>query len=141
MISSIPTLTIDGFVTNKYIQMYKLFEYFLASDYSQSNTFSGKVASLKYILATETSETMTSTIENQLRNLYISYFDSVNVQTWTEVIGSKLHIYIDIMAEDNDKTYTLSKEVKSTKGEIENYERLLDELWEEYNKRENYEHR
>lgn len=46
----IPSLTVDGFITNKRTQISKIMEYFLASDKSQSNTFYGKVYSLKGIL-------------------------------------------------------------------------------------------
>lgn len=138
MISAIPTLTVDGFVTNKYIQMYKLFEYFLASDFSQSNLYHGEISSLKYILAVFPTERLQQEIENSLQKLYGSYFDKVTVQTWVDEQGAKMNIYVDIHAVDNNKNYVLAKEVKATKGNIENYEKLLDALWEEYNRKENY---
>lgn len=138
MISAIPTLTVDGFVTNKHIQMFKLFEYFLASDYSQSNIYYGEIASLKYILATNPIGELQRSIENALSKLYQAYFDKATINTWVEEEGARYHIYIDILAEDNNKTYSLAKEVKASKGNIENYEKLLDELWEEYNKKETY---
>ena len=51
MKKAIPKLSLEGFVTDKNLQMSQLYELFLASEYSQSNEFNGYITSLKYLIA------------------------------------------------------------------------------------------
>lgn len=138
MDSCIPTLTLDGFVKNKQMIFYKLWEYFLTSEKSQSNTY-GDIASYKYILATglenNDEQSIVRTVESSLYNLYHNYFDNVQVscELGTDPETSTLFVKIDIMASDTDgKTYRLAKEIENSNGEIKNYNTLLNELYEHY---------
>ena len=78
----IPSLTVEGFITNKRTQITKIMEYFLASDKSQSNTFYGKVYSLKGILQEYSSPSdISNAIKSQLTDMCLHHFDSVEVLT------------------------------------------------------------
>lgn len=134
-ISTIPSLTLDGFINNKKIQMTKLFEYFLASDYSQSNTFYTGISSLKYILAkVGTPEEARGTILSQLNKLYSEHFDTVNVSVdLYEPEGTGVaNLHIEILATDDGVTYTLTRELQYTNSGIEEFNTLLDKYYEQY---------
>ena len=49
MKAKLPMLNRNGWIENKEIVIDKLFEHFLASEYSQTNLLYGEVASLKFI--------------------------------------------------------------------------------------------
>ena len=134
MQSSIPSLTLDGWIDNKHLQMRKLWEYFMASEYSQSNTFFGNIASLKYILATELpSNSLASKIEEVLSILYNRYFDSSSVSVYID--DKELNKYkftIAITCTDENNEYYLNRELVYSNGKIETYESLLDDLYDQY---------
>ncbi|MGE3592509.1 MAG: hypothetical protein AB7G52_08465 [Arcobacter sp.] len=137
MIGTIPTLTLDGFVNNKNAQMGKLFEYFLASDYSQSNVFYRDISSLKYLITEyKDSQELKRVIENTLSKLYKRHFDNVSVlvEVKESELSSTTELLINITADNDGKQYYLAKDIKQSNGEIDNYESMLDELHEEYNK-------
>ncbi len=137
MIGTIPTLTLDGFVNNKNAQMGKLFEYFLASDYSQSNVFYRDISSLKYLITEyKDSQELKREIENTLSKLYKRHFDNVSVlvEVKESELSSTTELLINITADNDGKQYYLAKDIKQSNGEIDNYESMLDELHEEYNK-------
>lgn len=137
MNSCLPTLTLDGFVTNKQIMFYKLWEYFLTSEKSQSNTF--PVSSYKYIMATafETNniQNIARNMEGALEHLYKNYFDNVTVdcETAEDSETNTYKVRISISASDSGgTTYRLAKELENTNGEIKNYDKLLNELYDHY---------
>lgn len=141
MTSSVPTLTMDGFVTNKNLMVAKLWAYYLTSDHSQSTTFSGYVQSLKYdLLSSDIDSMLTKNIESSLEELYGNYFDKAKADvvlktdkdTNTQYASISLTL-TDIDEKGYSKKYYLSKEIESTNGEIKNFEKLLDNLYEEYN--------
>lgn len=141
MTSSVPTLTMDGFVTNKNLMVAKLWAYYLTSDHSQSTTFSGCVQSLKYdLLSSDIDSMLTKNIESSLEELYGNYFDKAKADvvlktdkdTNTQYASISLTL-TDIDEKGYSKKYYLSKEIESTNGEIKNFEKLLDNLYEEYN--------
>lgn len=139
MNSCLPTLTLDGFVKNKQMIFYKLWEYFLTSESSQSNTYMGLIASYKHIMATGLSlndvESIRRNVESALDNLYKKYFDNVSISC---EIGEDLEtntniVRISITVSDSDgKTYRLAREIENSNGEIKNYNKLLNELYEHY---------
>lgn len=141
MTSSVPTLTMDGFVTNKNLMVAKLWAYYLTSDHSQSTTFSGDVQSLKYdLLSSDIDSMLTKNIEASLEELYGNYFDKAkaDVVLKTDKDTNTQYASISLTLSDIDekgytKKYYLSKEIESTNGEIKNFEKLLDNLYEEYN--------
>lgn len=145
MISTVPSLTLDGFITNKNIIVAKLWSYYLTSDHSQSTTFRGLVQSLKYdLLSSDIDHMLSKNIEKSLEELYGNYFDKAKADvivktdkgTNTQYASISLTL-TDIDDKNNSKKYYLSKEIESTNGEIKNFEKLLDELYEEYNNQNN----
>ena len=134
-VGTIPSLTVDGFINNKKIQMGKLFEYYLASDYSQSNTFNGQVCSLKYVLAMNNdTESIKKAIAVDLETLYGSHFDKIesNILVVEPEGTGKMNVHIDLIAYHNNETYTLTKELVYSNGDIEQFGTLLDEYYETY---------
>lgn len=133
-IPAIPSLTLDGFITNKSAQMKKLFEYFLASEYSQSNTFQGKISSLQFILANDKDTIATvDLIRTTLISLYKSCFDIVDVVVnYDESDSSSTVNYsIDITCKHEDMYYSLNKDIREKNSKIDNYDELLRALYEE----------
>lgn len=135
MNSSIPSLSLDGWIDNKHMQMAKLWEYFMASEYSQTNLFNGEIASLKYLLATSNpGNNLKLKIEEALIKMYNNYFDNtvceVNIDSTSEL--DKYKVYIQITCIDNNNRYYLEREIKYSNGKIEDFEKSLDELYESY---------
>lgn len=132
--NALPSLTEAGFITNKNLILTKLFGYFLASEYSQSNVFIGKINSLKYILGMNLAPAMfTTAVETSLNKLYAPYFDSVKVITErNDTGGGIVNVYINVICTDGDKTYDLSKEVKIKDGNMVEFENNLDALYDYY---------
>lgn len=131
LISTLPSLSIDGYITNRHVIMYKLWLYFLASEYSQSNIWRKQIYSLKYILNTiDDKMDIGREIELALTKLYENYFDNVQAVCVTNVINvSKIHITISLVCEYDKNTYTLKQELSSTNNHIDDYEEKLDELY------------
>lgn len=132
---TVPTLTTDGWVTNKNLQLVKIFEYFLASDYSQSNTFNGMIASLKYIITmNHTVDETTEAIERTLTKLYASYYDTVSiiVDVTEDDDNGIVNYTINVVCTYDGLQYVLSKmNVKESKGNIINFDELLDDLYKQ----------
>ena len=117
---ALPTLTVNGFTTNKAIIMLKLYEYFLSSDYSQSNIFQGKIASLKYILSeAKNTNTLVTMATNALNDMYSCYFKTVQVDINVDETDASITLDINIIATDeSDTPHTLSKLIKVTDNNI-----------------------
>lgn len=132
--NAIPSLTETGFITNKNLQMSKLFSYFMASDYSQSNLFHGSIASLKYLLAQNTDpRDFVTSLESTLNRLYSNYFEKVETIVDTEETeGGIVNVYIDIKCTDNDGEYYLRREIATKEGNMVEFEKSMDELYEVY---------
>lgn len=137
MESCLPSLTPDGFIRNKRMIFYKLWEYFLTSEYSQSNVYYTKIASLKYALTSfPTAVRLVAATEEMLKTMYENYFDNVTVDCFIINPEDAWQILsISITCYDNEKPdikYTLVKDIKHQKGEIHKYEELLQELYRHY---------
>lgn len=131
----IPSLTVEGFITNKRTQISKIVEYFLASDKSQSNTFYGKVYSLKGILQEYSSPSdIASAIKSQLTEMYLHHFDSVEVLT--DVSEDMTHkgvynIKVDIIGRYGEEIITLSKELPYSMASTTSFDSQLLNLYKE----------
>lgn len=123
----IPALTIDGWDTNPMSQMSKLFEYYQASDYSQSDYFMGKIISLKYTLARDIRPSiLKDNIELDLKNLYSLFFDVVEpIVTVSEERDGVVNIVINLNCTKNGQTYTLARSIKGRKSGIIEYQTKL----------------
>lgn len=134
--NTIPSLSSDGFITNKNMQMARLFSYFMAADYSQSTFFKDKVQSLKYLLAKYNKPaSAANAIRASLAALYTNYFDKVNVYVDQEDTERGIvKLYIDIYCVDSNpyKEYRLSKEIKTKDGNMVEFENSLDILYQYY---------
>ena len=135
MNSVLPSLSDEGFITNKDIIIAKLFKYFLASNFSQSNTFYGDIASLNYIIANNVpDDKLKADLETTLIKLYSRYFDKVDFIATIETDYTDVaKVYIEGTLQDNGNTYTLSKVVAIQGSTITNFENLLDEYYSEVN--------
>ena len=131
----IPSLTVEGFITNKRTQISKIVEYFLASDKSQSNTFYGKVYSIKGILQEYSSPSdIASTIKSQLTEMCLHHFNSVEVLT--DVSEDKTHrgvynIKVDIIGRYGEEIITLSKELPYSMASTTSFDSQLLNLYKE----------
>lgn len=123
----IPTLTIEGWDTNPLSQMSKLFEYYQASDYSQSDYFMGSIVSLKYTLSkTLRPMELKSNIERDIETLYGDYFESV--EPYIEVDDQKdgiVNIIINITCTRKGEKFTLARAIKGKSSGIIEYQTKL----------------
>ena len=135
MAGCIPALTIDGFITNKRLMITKIWEYFLASEYSQSNIFHGDITSFKYIMATSTpGRDLINTLESELTKLFNRYYDVVHVDVLIneDIDTGTQRVSMAVTIKEDGKTYHLSNEIAYTNGKIENFENKIDELYDMY---------
>lgn len=123
----IPSLTIDGWDTNPLSQMSKLFEYYQASDYSQSDYFMGSIISLKYTLSKDIRPNiLKENIEADLRKLYGKFFDTVEPIIDVQEEGDGIvNIIINLTTTYNTQTYTLAKSIKGRSSGIIEYQTKL----------------
>lgn len=123
----IPSLTIDGWDTNPLSQMSKLFEYYQASDYSQSDYFMGSIISLKYTLSKDIRPNiLKDNIEADLRKLYGKFFDTVEPIIDVQEEGDGIvNIIINLTTTYNAQTYTLAKSIKGRSSGIIEYQTKL----------------
>jgi len=126
---AIPALSVEGFITNKPLMVVKLYEHFLASDFSQSNIFYGEIASMKYIISEATTADDLKTMATEaLEKMYLRYFPSVVVGTIIDETDSNISLTINIVVTDTDgKIYKLNRIMSSTDNHISNFD-LKQEL-------------
>ena len=90
----------------------KLFSYFLASHYSQSNMFLGHIASLPYLIYEyqNNMDQLVFNIEDTLRKMYGRYFDNVEVSVSVNTINdSNTEMTISILVSLPDRDIELSR--------------------------------
>lgn len=135
MLATVPSLSIDGFINNKYAQVSKLFLYFMSSKYSQSNAYYRDITSLDYILANyKKANELKYQIEQALMKLYGRYFDKAEILVNVDepIDTGYLNLYITGKLTDNGETYSLTKEVNLVKGDVTSYNNMLDKYYSEY---------
>lgn len=130
MSNAIPSLSINGFITNNNSIMVKLYEYFLTSEYSQSNTFYGEIASLKYILQHYTGlEEIKVAIREALTTMYLRYFATVIVDVTISETDSKTTYLVDMVVTDSKGTVNkLTNSIRSVGDALVNIDQTLAEL-------------
>lgn len=135
MKAKLPMLNRNGWIENKEIVIDKLFEHFLASEYSQTNLLYGEVASLKFILASSANiDSIRHDIISALNTLFSKYFDTVSVyvnvvsdeKTGTNIFNISMEI------KDDGETYTLYKAVETRLGKITKFNQEQEALYESY---------
>lgn len=127
----IPALTIDGWDTSPLSQMSKLWEYYQASDYSQSNLFRGKIVSLKYTLQTQTvPERLRAQIETDIKILYGEFFDTViPLVEVKDLNNGTVNINVDLSVARDFTTYKLSRAIRGRKSGIIEFETKLQDKY------------
>jgi len=130
---AVPTLTTDGFVTDPSIMLIKIYEYFLSSDYSQSVSFYGNIASLPYLIREAGSdfEELKILVKDTLNKMCSRYWTNTNVEVsfTTKKISPNKHsnnINIDITIIENGKTHTLSKSVNVTDYKVKTFDEKIE---------------
>lgn len=126
----LPTLTSAGWIKDPKVKMNKLFEYFMASERSQTTLVKTGAHSLKYILANTKDFTQTATmIKDSLTALYAAYFDDVDVETQVnEDDSSTVTIVIYITAMEDGSEYTLQKAVEGQLGDVGRFYNALAKM-------------
>ena len=129
--SAIPHLSRDGWLKDPASMVNKLFEYFLVSEYSQSNTFRGHIASLKYILEqNNTGADIKSEVIRALVTMYSKYFKDVLINV--DVIGddsSMLSLTIAVDVTLDGARYALDKNLGLSGGTVANMNALVADLY------------
>ena len=132
----LPTLSRHGWLESTPERMNKLFEHFLAADYSQTTQLPGEVSSLKYILASTKDEIdLKAAISDALYKLYGAYFTTVfvEVETTSTDDTSITTILISIAITDSkNKQYYLKQAVENKNGSIVRYYKVQDDLYRTY---------
>ena len=128
----IPHLSRDGWMKDPSSMVNKLFEYFIVSEYSQSNTFRGEIASLKYILEhNNTNDDIKSEIMKALTIMYGRYFTDILIHVnISEDETSLVVIAISADVTAGKKRYTLDQNLEIDGGTLANMNKLIANLYE-----------
>jgi len=128
---AIAELSPDGFVTNGKAMMLKLYEYFMSSDYSQSNVFMGGIASLKYIISEASDAIVLDTMVTEaLTTMYESYFTNVAVTTTVVDKDNKITITVNIVGTDAaGNICRLDKSVYSVNNKIVGFDKEQEKYY------------
>ena len=112
---AIPSLSTVGWTKDYNEIMKKLYVYFVISEYSQSNSYYGEIASLKYILQSHSEvEDIKLAIQKVLLNMYDRYFDSVDITVDIIETDTSVSYSVNIIAIASDGiTYKLNKTIQT----------------------------
>ena len=130
---AIPSLSTVGWTKNYNEIISKLYIYFVISEYSQSNSYYGKISSLKYILQNHSGvEEIKLAIQRSLTNMYIRYFKNVDVIVDVTELDNIIIYALNIIAiADDGITYKLDRNIETdSKNTIRNLDTNIAELYE-----------
>jgi len=130
---AVPSLSTVGWTKDYNEIMKKLYVYFIISEYSQSNSYYGEIASLKYILQSHSEvEDIKLAIQRTLLSMYDRYFDSVDVVVDVIQTDTSTSYTINIIAIASDGiTYKLDKTIQTdTNRTIINLDKNITGLYE-----------
>lgn len=129
----IPTLTPDGWITDPANIIVKEFEYYISSNYSQSNSYYGNIRSFKYTMNKYREPNEISIhIGNDLKFIYSQYFNNVEPNVSVEIEEGVININIDVICNYFGKIYTLNKSIKTTYdnlGDLNVYDLKLENIY------------
>lgn len=116
-IKKIPTLSTQGWVSTTEEAINKLFDWFVASEYSQTLLFSGKVISLPYLISQYANEpdNLCDAICRNLEELYRRTFDGCAVTARydkNDEVGSGFDITLSIIITQNGIEYNGGRALK-----------------------------
>lgn len=121
-LTTFPSLSGDGYITDRNVIVNKLFEMYLASNENQSNIMSAR--SLKYILGLEglSDYDMKVELEKDMTKLYLHYFDTVDVTITVKLIDATRHYMIKLTATYNENIYKLDPSLNAFYTDINKFE-------------------
>lgn len=122
----LPSLTPEGYISDRNLMMNKIYSYFITSDYSQSVRYYGNISSLKYLIRKHgTNHTgLLAEVRTMLNDLYLRYFDKVTVNaaiTEIPITGSSktnTALSIDVIAIHDGVEFSLSETSYITDNKI-----------------------
>ncbi len=123
MNTKLPTLTTNKILENDSLIINKLYEYFLASEYSQTFFYKPHVASLKYLIGEYEvdDDELEEAVRSTLTTLYERYFDEVEVTCIVEPEEENTNNYgikINIEIVNNGIAKALNRTVSISENKI-----------------------
>jgi len=132
MYKTVPTLTTDGFVTHPPHMLIKIFEYFLSSDYSQTVTFYGSIASFRYIVRkhSDNLDNLRYELNTKLQTTLSRFWNNVTVETeLTEIPNSVfMSVIFNIEVIVDGQKYILEREIRLNNTTFLNKDVLIEYL-------------
>ena len=118
----VPTLSGSGWLTGVAERADALLSYFLVSDYTQSNTHKGGIASLPYIIQRETRNifSLKEDISGALGTLLRRYFDN------TDSRSARYNLTLSVTISDGGKRYSLGKLIDVVNNRVHRVTNLGD---------------
>lgn len=120
--TSLPTLTPAGWVSDVVSMAVKLMDYFLVTERSQSHMYRGNITSMTYLVQQHGSqpEALADVARTQLQNHLSRYFDEVQVNTSVDGFDrsdGRYNLTIDVLLSKDGKQYSLGRllEIGETK--------------------------
>ena len=125
MATVLPALNADGWITDPLKQLDLLFAHALETDFSQSNTFHGRVTSIPFIIAIHQAnpDNLVRELKQSLTVYFSRYFDSVTVNSSVgpDIEGTNQYpLFIEATVSKNGSLYNLSNIVTVENGKIAN---------------------
>lgn len=129
----VPTLTLDGYISNVDLMISKLFEYFILSEYSQTKLFYTEISSLAYLIrvAGPDKEKLEELVIDTLTTLYGRYWDNITIHASAVDINtsdkkSAYRLNIDIEVIVDGATHTLSKAAEIEDNLLKQIDKKID---------------
>lgn len=120
----------DGKITDPEIMLNKAFDYFVASDYSQSTEFKEEVSSFKYIFLNNSTnpDNFKSELNNTLDKMLKRYFKEVEIETEVSSIDNSSSVNFNISITVKDENGKIGSLNKSAVLNVLNLENIIFEL-------------
>lgn len=123
MVTGVPTLTTTGWVNDVVNKAVTLFDYFLASDHSQTEFFPDRVSSLPWLVQQHghAPRVLASSTQTQLQRFYGRYFDQafveVNANDNNNMEG-RYNLQINVAVEQDGKRHSLGRLIEVGESRI-----------------------
>lgn len=124
MKTTVPTLSLSGFVQDLPTMIDYMFSYYLTSDYSQSNLFRGQVVSLqKQIQQYQHSDIeLTRRIREELEGYFNSVVDDANIEVSTDrpvpEDPNRINISLSAILIKDGKQYSVGRLIQTQDSKI-----------------------
>jgi hypothetical protein len=115
----IPTLTTAGFVSDVPTMIDRMLAYYIASDFSQSNLFQGKILSLQKQMQAyqyDNNQLITS-VREELEGYFGSIADSVTVEVSTDLPNpedpNRINVRVSVIVVKSGKQYSIGRLIET----------------------------